>query len=509
MKIFYKLLLAGCMASAATNAQTSLPSFVQDNLDSYIQKGMEQWQVPGLAVVIVKDGKIVAMKGYGVKDIQSKSPVDEHTHFFIASNSKLFTGTVLANLEQQKKLNLNDPISKYFPEYKLYTPTSTSLVSIRDMLTHRIGTKTFQGDFTFWNTTLTRKEIMQKMRLLKPSQTFRQDYGYCNSCFMTAGEIVPKVIGKTWEQYVQDSILNVLGMSESFASSNGIQNRSSNIAVPYTTSYSGTLKTVPYDTWDNLGPAASVVSNVHDLSKWLLFQLDSGRVNGERKMPWETLAKTRAMQIVTNSRKSAIYPMNFRGYGLGLNIADYNGRQVYWHTGGAAGMVSNVCFIPDEKLGIAILTNNDNQNFFEMLRYQIMDAFLGVKYVDRSSAALPQFLAAQKEELALIASLRSRVKGNAPPLAFDAYVGDYTNELYGNITVTKTATGLLVRFSKHPTLTAALTYLDNATWLLEYNNIEYGIFPTSFTATPGQPMSLKITVNPFVEYDSYIFTKTK
>jgi len=213
------------------------------------------------------------------------------------------------------------------------------------------------------------------------------------------------VIGQTWEQYVQDSILNRLGMNESFSSSNGIENRSKNIAVPYTTSYTGKLNTVPYDVWDNLGPAASVVSNVSDLSKWLFFQLDSGRLNGERKMPWSTLARTRQMNIVTGSVKSSVYPINFRGYGLGLNIADYNGRQVYWHTDGAAGMVSHVCFIPDEKLGIAILTNNDNQNFLEALRYQIMDAYLGVAYKDRSAASLPAFNKDMKEQLDEIAAV--------------------------------------------------------------------------------------------------------
>jgi CubicO group peptidase (beta-lactamase class C family) len=490
-------------------AKAQTPTFISNELDAYINAGMQQWQVPGLSVVIVKDGKVVMMKGYGVKDIKSNSPVDEHTHFFIASNSKLFTGTALANLEQQRKLNLNDPISKYFPDYKLYDETSTKLVSIRDLLTHRFGTKTFQGDFTFWNTTLSRKDIMNRMELLKPSAVFRQDYGYCNSCFMTAGEVIPKVIGQTWEQYVQDSILNRLGMNESFASSNGIENRSKNIAVPYTTSYTGKLNTVPYDIWDNLGPAASVVSNVSDLSKWLLFQLDSGRLNGERKMPWSTLARTRQMNIVTGSVKSSVYPINFRGYGLGLNIADYNGRQVYWHTGGAAGMVSNVCFIPDEKLGIAILTNNDNQNFFEALRYQIMDAYLGVAYKDRSASALPAFNKEMKTQLDEIAGWRSRVKGAKPPLSLIAYDGTYRNELYGTIEVSAKGNGLLITFSNHPNLTATLTYLDKEDWLMEYSNIEYGIFSTTFSAANGVVNTLKIPMNPFVEIDPYIFTKTQ
>src|SRR5437868_7277944 len=153
------------------------PSFIKDSLDSYIQQGMKDWNIPGLAIAIVKDGKVVAMKGYGVRDVETKEPVDENTLFMIASNSKLFTATALAQLEYDKELSLNDKITKYFPDYRVYDTTTTELVNIRDMLSHHLGTKTFQGDFTFWNSSLTRQQIMNKMRLLKPSQNFRQSYG--------------------------------------------------------------------------------------------------------------------------------------------------------------------------------------------------------------------------------------------------------------------------------------------------------------------------------------------
>src|ERR1700749_4333267 len=133
------------------NAQ---PSFVKDSLDSYINKGIKDWNIPGLAIVVVKDGKVVVMKGYGVRNIETKEPVDENTLFMIASNSKLFTATALAQLEYNKKLSLDDKITKYFPDYKAYDPTTTELVTIRDMLCHHLGTKTFQGDFTFWNSSL-------------------------------------------------------------------------------------------------------------------------------------------------------------------------------------------------------------------------------------------------------------------------------------------------------------------------------------------------------------------
>jgi CubicO group peptidase (beta-lactamase class C family) len=485
-------------------AQTS--SFITDSLDSYINQGLKDWNIPGLSIVVVKDGKVVLMKGYGVKNIETREPVDENTMFMIASNTKLFTGLSLALLETRGRLSLNDKVTKFFPDYSLYDETTTRLVTIRDLLTHRIGTKTFQGDFTFWNTNLSREEIMKRMRLLKPTGIFRQDYGYCNSCFLTAGQVIPKVTGIQWEDFVRDTILQQLDMKNTMVLSTGID-KHPNAAAPYTTSYSDKLVRVPFDNWNNLAPAASIISNATDLSKWLFFQLDSGRYNGKQIMPFSVLMKTRDVNIMTGSRRSSLYPMNFRGYGLGLFAADYNGRQIYWHTGGAGGMVSNVCFVPSERLGIAILTNNDNQNFFETLRFQLLDAYLGVRYVNRSKQQLNGFNKAMKEQLDEIAGWRARVKNQQPELPLTAYSGTYTNKLYGPITITNQGDQLRVDFSAKPDLFATLRYMDNGEWLMEYNNIEYGVFTIKFDIKDKKVKSVTTRQNEFVEYDPYTFEK--
>ncbi len=482
------------------------PTFIKDSLDNYIKQGMKDWQVPGLSIVIVKDGQVVLMKGYGVKDIQKNDPVDENTLFMIASNTKLFTGIALANLEYRKKLSLNDKITKYFPDFKLYDKTTTELTTIRDLLTHRIGTKTFQGDFTFWNSNLSRKEIMKRMRLLKPVGLFRQDYGYCNSCYLTAGEVIPKVTGQPWEVYVYDSLIKAVGMNNTHALSAGISQRP-NVALPYTTNYSGTLQTVPFDSWDNLAPAASIVSNVNDLAKWLMVQLDSGKINGQQVIPWPVLQKSRDVSIITSSRKSPVYPIHFRGYGLGVGVADYNGRQVYSHTGGAAGMVSGVAFIPEERLGIAILTNNDNQNFFELLRYQVMDAYLDVPFVNRSHQQLAAFNRDMQKQLTEIKTWESRTNKTKPSLSYDAYTGEYHNQLYGKLTITQNAGKLKLKFHSHNNLTARMEYMDNDEWLMKYDNIEYGIFAIKFKSDKGKVVSVDIKANEFVEYDPYTFIK--
>jgi CubicO group peptidase (beta-lactamase class C family) len=279
------------------------------------------------------------------------------------------------------------------------------------------------------------------------------------------------------------------------------------VASPYTTSYTGTLQLVPFDNWNNLAPAASIISNVSDLSHWLLMQLDSGRYENKEILPWAAIQKTRDVNIVTGSRKSPVYPIHFRGYGLGLFAADYNGRQVYWHTGGAGGMVSNICFIPEEKLGIAILTNNDNQSFFELLRYQIMDAYLNVPYVNRSQQQLEGFKKELHNQVAEIEGWKAREKGNKPELPLTAYTGAYNNELYGPITISQLGNQLKINFSTKPDLSATLDYMDNGDWLMQYNNIEYGIFTVRFDIINKKVNSITTRQNEFVEYDPYTFIK--
>jgi len=503
MKKFFLLFLFSCAFTFVLHAQ---PSFIKDSLNSYIENGLKQWNIPGLAIAIVKDGKIVVMKGFGVSNLETKKPVDENTLFMIASNSKLFTGTALAQLEYNQKLSLNDKITQYFPDFKLYDKNATEMVTIKDMLGHKIGTKTFQGDFSFWDANISRSEVMYKMRFLRPTGIFRQDYGYCNSCFLTAGEVIPKVTGKPWEVYVYDSFIKPLQMNNTSVLSRNME-KMNQPATPYTTSFNPNIAALPYDNIDNIAPAASIVSNVKDMSKWLMMQLDSGRYNGRQVITWPVIRKTRDVITVLGSRKNG--NSNFMGYGLGVFVRDYAGKQVYWHTGGAFGFVSNTCFIPEEKLGICILTNQDNQNFFEALRLQIIDAYLNIPYRNKSEQQLPSHLASLKKSQQEIAALQARVKGNFPSnIDLNSFLGLYEHPIYGNIEIVKnTDKNLKVLFKNHPNLFAKLEYMDNNEWLLTYSNIVYGIFPTKFNIQNKKVLSVDIKACDFVEYDSYIFIK--
>ncbi|MDE3253227.1 MAG: serine hydrolase [Bacteroidota bacterium] len=485
-------------------AQT--PKFIADSLESYIRKGMKDWQIPGLAIAIVQDGKTIFMKGFGERNLATHEKVDENTLFMIASNSKLFTATSLSQLAYDHKLDLNNKITQYFPDFRLYDPNSTQLVTIKDMLSHHLGTKTFQGDFTFWNGNLSRQQIMQKMRLLQPPGQFRVDYGYCNSCFLTAGEVIPRVTGKPWEVYVYDSIILPLGMQNTHTLTTGMSQRP-DVSLPYTNAFSIQLQPLPYDQVDNLGPAGSMISCVKDLSKWLLLQLDSGRYEGRRVLPWEVIKKTREMSTIISSQRSSRLPTHFTGYGLGIFMTDYNGKQVYWHTGGAFGFVTNTCFVPEAKLGIIILTNNDNQNFYEALRYQILDAYLGVPYVNRSQQFLPAYHSERKSVLEAVQQMEARVGKETPSLALDKYTGDYENKLYGLIHISKTGNELLITFKGHRNLTASLQYMSQGEWLMKYSNPAFGIFPLHFEITKEIVTGVTIKANDFVEYDAYAFTK--
>jgi len=325
---------------------------------------------------------------------------------------------------------------------------------------------------------------------------------------MTAGEIIPLVSGKPWEVYVYDSIIIPLGMTNTHTLSQGIDQRK-NVAKPYTNLYTGQLTELPYDHVDNLGPAGSIVSNVKDLSRWLIMQLDSGRIEGKKVIDWKAIQKTRDMNTIISSRKSAVYPTHFRAYGLGVFVGDYNGRQVYSHTGGAFGFVTNTCFVPEEGLGITVLTNNDNQNFYEALRYQILDAYLGVPYVNRSKSQLAGFKKELSETVTEVNNWKARVQGKKPSLPIDVYIGQYSNELYGTIEITKDKDGkqLNIDFKGHNTLKASLQHMDNDEWLLTYNNIGYGVFAVKFKTNNKSVSSIDIRVNEFLEYDPYTFIK--
>ena len=203
------------------HVQAGVPSFVKDSLDNYVTRALGDWEIPGVAVCVIKDGKVAVMKGYGVKDYDTKDKVDENTLFMIGSNSKAFTATALAMLDAEKppagKLSLDDKVVKWIPEFKLDNKAAGEQAIIRDLLCHRIGFRTFQGDFTYWTSNLTRRDVIEKMSHIKATYPFRTTWGYTNAAFLTAGEIIPKATGMQWEDFVKAKIFDPLDMKNTLA----------------------------------------------------------------------------------------------------------------------------------------------------------------------------------------------------------------------------------------------------------------------------------------------------
>ncbi|HQW93737.1 MAG TPA: serine hydrolase domain-containing protein, partial [Ferruginibacter sp.] len=360
-KLFLISIIFFSLQSAAQN--DSLPSFVKDSLDNYVNRALADWQIPGVAVGIVKNGKVVLMKGYGVKELNGAGKVDENTLFMIGSNTKAFTATALAMLDARKKLSLDDKVQKWLPDFKMADPWVAKETNIRDLLCHRLGFETFQGDFMYFDSDLTVAEVREKMGRLKPMYGFRSKWGYTNSAFLTAGEIIPKVTGTSWGDYITENIFKPLGMNNSLALSKDIKT-AANRSLAHTV-VMGELRKIPYGNIDNLAPAGSISSSVLDMSKWVMAQLNNGKLEGKEIIPASAIGQTRTPHSILGNGGHMFNKAHFALYGLGWFLDEYAGRKIVAHTGGVNGFVTSVCLVPEEKLGIIVLTNTDANNFYE------------------------------------------------------------------------------------------------------------------------------------------------
>lgn len=506
-KFRFRILAWLLLAAPALHAQ-KLPAFVTDSLDRYIAREMAAWNVPGLAIAVVKDGKIVASKGYGVRETGKPGKVTDNTLFQIASCSKAFTGTAVAMLDHEKKLSLDDTARRWLPGFQLNDPLANHTVTLRDLLCHRIGLQTFQGDFVHWDSDLSRDQIIALMAKHQPQIPFRSAFGYCNAAYLAAGQAVQAASGKSWDDFVAERLFRPLGMTRSSTTYKAITT-DTNACRPYTR-WEGKQYMLPYDNIDNLGPAGSINSCVNDLAHWLQLHLDSGRFNGNEVVPYAALRKTYTPHTII-PRTSAQYPsMHFQAYGLGWFMADIHGRKIIWHDGGAGGFLSTVCFIPEENVGFVILTNTDNNSLFTALRYQLIDAFCGQPYKNYSQRLLPFTQQDQAEGDADIAKWRGEVKtAGQPPVALSAFVGLYGHPVYGRMAIDMDKNGqLLMRFQHHPQMSAKVEYMGNGKMLCTFNSPLWGISPSEFELNAdGTVKTLTIHVPGFLDNMPYVFLK--
>jgi CubicO group peptidase (beta-lactamase class C family) len=508
MKKLYLFLLSIIIVTSFARAQgIDRSKFISDSLGFYVNRALTNWRIPGAAVCIVKDGKVVMMKGYGIKELGLNNKVDENTLFMIGSNTKAFTATAIAMLQANNKLSLDDKVTKYLPEFKLDNQYSGQEATIRDLLCHRIGFRTFQGDFTFYNTNLTRSEIIEKMSHVKATYPFRTKWGYTNSAFLTVGQIIPKVTGKPWEVYLRENIFAPLGMINTLALTADMP-KSLNRTVPHTL-VNGQLTAIPYCQIDGLAPAGAICSSVNDMSKWALALLNDGKVGSRQVIPSAAIEATRQAQDIVGSVTHLNGETNYQLYGLGWFIQDYGNRRLIMHDGGVNGYLTSVTLVPKEHLGIIILTNTDQNAFFEALRWEILDAYFKRPFRDYSTKYLSLFKFQQDAEVQKDKKLRDSVALNRPPALLPAeYIGKYVNDLYGTMTVTQGLNNdLEMRFEHHPNMYAHLQPLGGNRFYVTFSDPIFGkaVFP--FTVQNGKVTAVRVKMADFVEYDPYDFKK--
>jgi len=440
--------------SSSVSAQTVLPS----DLDTYVARSMSVFEVPGMAIAIVKDGKIVLAKGFGLRKLGDPTPVDEHTMFAIGSNTKAFTTAALAGLVDAGKLSWDDPVYQRLPGFVMYDPYVSHEMTIRDLLTHRSGMGLGEGDLLFWpHTTYTREEIIYKLRFMKPASSFRSHYAYDNLLYMTAGQIIPAVTGVSWDDYIQQHIFAPLGMKHSTVS-NAAFKPGDDYAFPHEP-LDGKLRVIPFEVLDNAGPAGSINSCAEDMAKWIQLRLNHGKfADRDGRLFSEQQSKemwTPQTILPTGDPPAPLAALkeNFADYALGWTLSDYHGRKLVGHTGGVAGFVSRVMLVPEENLGIVILTNAEEDGAFDSILYHLLGFYFSLPPTDWIAAYKSVKDSEVKEAAETIKKAEgARAAGSKPSLPLDKYAGGYRDAWYGPITIRFENGGLIMTFDHTPTM---------------------------------------------------------
>lgn len=424
------------------------------DLDAYVARSMKTFEVPGLAVAIVKDDKVVLLKGYGVRKLGELTPVDENTLFGIGSNTKAFTAAALATLVDQGKISWDDPVYERLKGFEMYDPYVSKEMRIRDLLCHRSGLGLGEGDLMFWpHTTFARDDVVYRLRFLKPQTSFRTTYAYSNIMFVTAGQVVAEVSGESWDNYVRDKLLLPLGMKNTNTSVTAFK-AGDDWATPHS-KIEGKLQPIPLENLDNAGPAGSINSSVADMSKWVLLQLNHGEIPGTQTRIFsenashEMWSQQMVVPIRTTPPELKDLQPHFAGYGLGWGLRDYKGRKLVSHSGGVAGYVTRVMLVPEENLGVVILTNAEEDSAFEAVLYHILDAYFSGPTEDYIAAFKAVDDKRQKDaDETMKKGSQARAVNSKPSLPLEKYVGDYSDPWYGKVTIHQNDAGLLLNFER-------------------------------------------------------------
>lgn len=453
-------------------AEESKNSIDINKLDKYIKNARKEWKVPGMAVAIVKDGKVVLAKGYGLKTFGTNDKVDDKTLFAIASNTKAFGAASISILVDDGKLNWDDKVQKYLPYFQLYNSYVSAEMTIRNLLCHRSGLGTFSGDLLWYETSYTTEEIIKRAKYLKPKFSFRSGFGYSNLMYMTAGQVVASVTGKPWKEFIKERIFKPLNMDKSNVGSSELKNYK-NVATPHFISKEGKILKVAYSSSDSAGAAAAINSNVDDMSKWLMLLLNNGKLRDKQILSQNGLEEmwTSHNPYKVSRRSKRMFPsIHFKSYGLGWGMSDYHGKKMLSHSGGLDGMISRVALIPESGLGLVILTNSIN-GLSTPLMYKILDSFLNVPSKDWSGI----YLKRQKDRAKLGKTKKKLDKKNKKTLSkakinLDEFTGIYKDIMYGDAEIFKKNGRLVINLIPSPVFISDLSYLHHDIFHLKLRN---------------------------------------
>lgn len=453
-------------------------SFAQSlppDMDAWAERTLKEFQVPGLAIAVVKDGKVVMAKGYGVREAGRPEKVDEHTLFGIASNSKAFTTAALAMLVDEGKLKWDDPLTKYLPWFAVADPYVTRELTVRDSVSHRSGLGLGEGDLLFFPpSTLTREQVLQHARYLKPASSMRSKYAYSNIMFLAAGQVIPAITGTSWDEFVRERIFEPLGFTESVTNVPAAL-RSANHVSPHS-SIDGKLTAVAWQGMDNAGPAGAIGASVSDLSKWMIVQLNRGQTaDGKRlfseKRSAEMWSPTTIVPVSEPPKPIAATKPNFACYGLGWFLRDYHGRKLVYHTGGLTGLVSKTLLVPEDNLGVVVLTNAEQGGAFEAMVYHVLDGYLNLSPTDWIGAFHEARDIREKEAHDTEAKEKAlRVAASQPSLELSKYAGDYQDDWYGPIAIAVENGRLVMKFTNTPSMIGDLEHWQHDAFVAHWRD---------------------------------------
>lgn len=470
MKRFQGLLLAGLLCTFNSFGQLS-----EAQIDLLAERAMAEFDVAGLAIGVVKDGQVVHSKGYGLRQMDKAHKVDEHTNFAIASNSKAFTATALAMLVEDGKINWNDRVIDHIPEFTMYNDYVRENFNIVDLLTHRSGLGLGVGDLMFFpvGADFDINDLLASFQYFKPESAFRTQFDYDNLLYIVAGELIARVSGQSWEEFVMQRIIQPLGMDHTYTALDQVP-EGDNFCQPHV-NQGDDLVLTQHEQFSMNGAAAGILSNVDDMNKWLLLQLQGGEYKGQELYSKQNQAEMWRIHTVLPARNYDRYRSHFRGYGLGWFLQDVNGYMQVHHTGGLVGMLSKTIMIPDLNLGVVVLTNTSEGGgeAYASLTQSIVDGYLGLEPMDWIKLYGESSSHESGESEAFVKEVWETVEAaDAGKIKAKNYVGIYRDNWFGEVRIYKKRGKLWFQSMKSPKLHAQMHFYKDNSFAIKWDDRE-------------------------------------